>query len=107
MSNLSSKIPRTKDINAAANIATITFVIGKNTRHAIKTPINIGIPPPLGIGLLCNIAGCLCFLGSSRTLYFLRKKIETGVATTQTKKDTKNGKKVKKVRFVIPKELRF
>jgi hypothetical protein len=81
---LSSRTPIRSEKNAAISVAIITFVIGKKNTQATKTPINSGIPPPLGIGILCNMAGCLCFFGSSTILNFLRKIRQSGVAITVT-----------------------
>ena len=69
----------------------VTFVIGKNINPAIIEPINKGIPPPLGVGFLCTIAGCFLFKGSSINLYFLIKINENGVAITVIIKATTNG----------------
>jgi hypothetical protein len=93
-------MPTTKDTNAANSMAIIIFSIGKKIRLATKTPIKSGIPPPLGIGFLWIIAGCLCFLGSSTILYFLRKIRQTGVAITVAANEMINGRIFKKSEFI-------
>jgi len=81
-------------------MAIIIFVIGKKIRQATRAPIKSGIPPPLGIGFLWIIAGCLCFFGSSTILYFLRKIRQIGVAITVAIKETINGRIVKKSKLI-------
>ena len=49
--NLSSIIPITNTINAAEKMAIVILSIGRIKMAVIRAPKNIGIPPPLGVGL--------------------------------------------------------
>lgn len=92
-SNLSSKTPVIRANREAVKRARVIFVKGKNRIPAKAIPIKRGTPPPLGIGFLWIIAGCLWVLGSSKSPNFLIKIKEMGVAMTVVTKAVKKGKK--------------
>lgn len=59
ISYLSSRTPITRDKNDAKKTPTTAGVMRSKKMPGKKRAKNKGIPPPLGIGLVCKIAGCL------------------------------------------------